>query len=109
MASRKTFPGQPVPLIANRPPPTLSTERTNSEQFREAARRDLEGDRVRFEAGRKRAREAAAKELEGARAAEADRASLALAEHARELREVRGAARFWWREEHGTAVAAVRE
>lgn len=43
---------------------------------------------MRFEADRKRAREAAQKELEGARAAEADRASLALAEHARELREV---------------------
>ena len=58
------------------------------EQFREATRRDLEGERVRFEAGRKRAREAAGKELEGARAAEADRAALTLAEHARELREV---------------------
>ena len=43
---------------------------------------------MRFEAGRKRAREAAGKELEGARAAEADRAALTLAEHARELREV---------------------
>lgn len=59
-------------------------------KFREAARRDLEGERVRFEADRKRSREAAQKELEGARAAEADRASLALAEHARELREVGG-------------------
>lgn len=57
-------------------------------QFREAARRDLEGERVRFEAGRKRAREAAAKEVGGAKAAEADRAALTLAEHARELREV---------------------
>lgn len=57
-------------------------------KFREAARRDLEGERVQFEAGRKRTREAALKELEGARAAEADRAALALAEHARELREV---------------------
>lgn len=54
---------------------------------------------MRFEASRKRAREAAGKELEGARAAEADRAALTLAEHARELREVGddGKSRFLWR------------
>ena len=57
-------------------------------QFREAVRRDLEDERVRFEAVRKRARVAAAKEIETVRAAEADRAGITLAENARELREV---------------------
>ncbi|CAM9492841.1 unnamed protein product, partial [Ectocarpus fasciculatus] len=65
----------------------------DSQEFREATRRDLEGERVRFEAGRKRAREAAGKELEGARAAEANRAALAADEHARELRGIEEAHR----------------
>ncbi|CAN0009054.1 unnamed protein product, partial [Scytosiphon promiscuus] len=63
------------------------------QEFREATRRDLEGERVRFEAERKRSREAAGKELEGARAAAADREAVALADHARELREAEEANR----------------
>lgn len=63
-------------------------------QFREAMRRDLEGERVRFEADRKRTREAATKELEAARVAEMERAALTVAGHERELREASTRAMF---------------
>lgn len=56
---------------------------------RETTRRESEGERVRFEADRKRAIEAAAKELDEAKKAEADRTAFTLAEHGRELREAR--------------------
>lgn len=57
-------------------------------QVREALRRDSEGERVRFEAERKRAREAAARELEEVTLAETARLAGMVADHGRELSEV---------------------